>query len=82
MTTQKQYDRITFSLPHSMNATLDALKDELQSSKSEIIKLAIEQYLSNQKRIKLENVVKMMEREYETDDALTALTALDGEDFP
>jgi len=79
--TQTTYDRITFSLPNSLNRALDELKRETNRSKSEIIKLAIEQYLSQQKRIKLENAVKMMEREYETDEALTALTALDSEDF-
>jgi len=79
--TQTTYDRITFSLPNTLNQALDELKRETNRSKSEIIKLAIEEYLSRQKKIKLENAVKMMEREYETDEALTALTALDSEDF-
>jgi predicted DNA-binding protein len=42
-----EYDRITFSLPHSMNIALDTLKNEISRSKSEIIKLAIESYLNH-----------------------------------
>jgi len=38
MAMQITYDRVTFSLPHSMNAALDSLKEELKSSKSDIIK--------------------------------------------
>jgi len=79
--TQTTYDRITFSLPKTLNRALDEIKEETNRSKSEIIKLAIEHYLSQQKKIKLENAVSMMQQEYETDDALTEMTALDGEDF-
>ncbi|MEA1892263.1 MAG: ribbon-helix-helix protein, CopG family [Campylobacterota bacterium] len=48
--TQIKYDRITFSLPNSMNIALDKLKNELSRSKSEIIKLAIESYLAQEKK--------------------------------
>ena len=79
--TQTSYDRITFSLPNTLNNALDTLKNETKRPKSEIIKLAIEHYLSQQKKIKLQKAVALMEHEYEGSDSLTAFTALDGEDF-
>ncbi len=81
MTTQTTYDRITFSLPHSMNVTLDTLKEELQSSKSDIIKQAIEYFVKKQEEEKLTRAVALMAKEYESNDDLTYLTDLDSEDF-
>ena len=81
MTTQTTYDRITFSLPHSMNVTLDTLKKELQSSKSDIIKQAIEYFVKKQEEEKLARAVELMAKEYESNDDLTYLTDLDSEDF-
>ncbi len=81
MTTQTTYDRITFSLPHSMNVTLDTLKEELQSSKSDIIKQAIEYFVKKQEEEKLTRAVELMAKEYESNDDLTYLTDLDSEDF-
>ena len=80
-TTQVDYNRITFSLPQSMNIALDNLKDESKRSKSEIIKLAIESYLAQQKKIKLQKAIDMMASEYENSDELTEFTVLDSEDF-
>ncbi len=80
-TVQNSYDRITFSLPNSMNIALDDLKNDTKTSKSEIIKLAIERYLTEQKKIKLQKAVEMMSDEYEKNDELTDLTLLDSEDF-
>ena len=79
--THMDYDRITFSLPSSMNSALDSLKNEVKRSKSEIIKLAIESYLGEQKKIKLQKAVEMMASEYESHDKLTEFTALDSEEF-
>jgi len=81
MTTQTSYDRITFSLPHSMNVTLDTLKEELQSSKSDIIKQAIEYFVKKQEEDKLARAVELMAKEYESNNDLTYLTDLDSEDF-
>lgn len=81
MTTHTTYDRITFSLPHSMNVTLDTLKKELGSSKSDIIKQAIEYFVKKQEEEKLARAVALMAKEYERNDELTYLTDLDGEDF-
>ena len=79
--TPVEYDRITFSLPNSMNMALDKLKNEISRSKSEIIKLAIESYLAQQKKIKLQKAVEMMTGEYENNNKLTEFTCLDSEDF-
>jgi metal-responsive CopG/Arc/MetJ family transcriptional regulator len=80
-TTQSSYDRITFSLPNSMNIALDNLKSEIHRSKSEIIKLAIESYIAQQNKVKLQKAVKLMSDEYKKSDSLTDLTKLDSEDF-
>lgn len=80
-TIQTEYDRITFSLPSSMNSALDKLKSEVSRSKSELIKLAIESYLAQEKKNKLQKVVEMMASEYEDNTNLTEFTSLDSEDF-
>jgi metal-responsive CopG/Arc/MetJ family transcriptional regulator len=79
--TQNNYDRITFSLPNTLNLALDELKSELNRSKSEIIKMAIESYISQQNKRKLQKAVALMTEEYESNDKLTAFTSLDAENF-
>lgn len=81
MITQKKYDRITFSLPRSMNLALDNLKKEIKSSKSEIIKLALKNYLMQQKSKKIQEAVDMMAQEYENDAGLIEMTIIDSEGF-
>ena len=78
---QAQNNRITFSMPRAMNMALDQLKAETGRSKSDIINLAIANYLSQQEKLKLQRAVERMAHEYETDEELTAFTAIDGEDF-
>jgi len=80
-TTQIEYNKITFSLPHSMNIALDNLKNEINRSKSEIIKLAIENYLAQQQKIKIQKAVELMSNEYKDGNDLTEFTSLDSEDF-
>ena len=79
--TQNNYDRITFSLPNTLNLALDELKSEINRSKSEIIKMAIESYIAQENKRKLQKAVALMEDEYESNDELTALTSLDSESF-
>ena len=81
LATQNNYDRITFSLPNSLNIALDELKSEIKRSKSEIIKMAIENYIALQSKRKLEKAIALMAQEYENDNELTALSSLDAEDF-
>ena len=80
-TTQNSYDRITFSLPNTLNVALDELKSEVNRSKSEIIKMALESYIAQQNKIKLQKAVALMAEEYENNDELTAFTSLDSESF-
>jgi len=79
--TQNNYDRITFSLPNTLNLALDELKSEINRSKSEIIKMAIESYIEQQDKRKLQKAVALMAEEYETNEELTVLTSLDSESF-
>ncbi|CAA6816823.1 MAG: Unknown protein [uncultured Sulfurovum sp.] len=81
ITTQNSYDRITFSLPNTLNMALDELKSEINRSKSEIIKMAIENYIAEQNKRKLQKAVALMAEEYESNDELTVLTSLDNESF-
>ena len=75
---ESQYDRVTFSLPHRINVELEALKMEMQASKSELIKRAVEDFVARRKREKLEKAVAMMEEEYADG---TEMNLLDSEDF-
>jgi len=79
--TQNNYDRITFSLPNTLNVALDELKAEVNRSKSEIIKMAIESYIAQQNKRKLQKAVALMAEEYENNEELTVLTSLDSENF-
>ena len=81
MNTKIAYDRVTFSLPSSINLELDKLKKEQNRSKSEIIKIAIENYINEQKRKNLQKAVELMANEYENNKALTEFSAFDSEDF-
>ena len=81
MSAQNSYDRLTFSLPHEMNLALERLKEELHSSKSEIIKQAIDRYLQHHEELRLKKAVELMHKEYEENEELTYLNALDGEEF-
>ncbi|CAA6824611.1 MAG: Unknown protein [uncultured Sulfurovum sp.] len=79
--TQNSYDRITFSLPNTLNLALDELKSEINRSKSEIIKMAIESYIAQQHKRKLQKAVALMAEEYDDNEELTMLTSLDSESF-
>ena len=81
MSSQGSFDRITFSLPHDMNLSLEQLKKELHSSKSDIIKKAIGHFIKQQEEEKLEKAVALMESEYKNSSELTYLTTFDSEDF-
>jgi len=60
---------------------LETLKHEVKRSKSEIIKLAIEGYIEQQNKRKLEKAVSLMTDEYANNDELTIFTDLDSESF-
>ncbi len=80
-TLHNETDRVTVSLPHSLAQDIDALRTSLNISRSELFKVALEQFLARQRRAQLQVVVAEMAEEYRTNRELTALTSLDGEDF-
>ncbi len=57
------------------------MQKENKSSKSELIKLAINNFLIQQKNIKLKEAVNMMAQEYENEADLTEMTLIDTENF-
>jgi len=79
--THVQQDRITFSLPSTMNQALDRLKEEKQRSKSDLIQRAIALYLEEEKQAQLERSVELLADVYAEDKELTEMTVLDGEAF-
>ena len=81
MSIENTYDRITFSLPHTMNVALEDLKEELQRSKSDIIKQAITYFVHKQEEDRLQKAVTLMAKEYEDNQELTYLSTLDSEEF-
>ena len=78
---ENTYDRITFSLPHTMNVALEDLKEELQRSKSDVIKQAIAHFVKKKEEERLQKAVALMAKEYESDKELTSFSALDSEEF-
>lgn len=77
----KNVDRLTISLPKNLSSEVEAVRKELNIPKSEIFKIAIEKFLEQYRERKLRQIAEMMAQEYETNEELTALTALDSEDF-
>jgi metal-responsive CopG/Arc/MetJ family transcriptional regulator len=79
-TTAVSYDKVTFTIPHFLNQQLEILKNEFKVSKSEILKSAIQEYIKQQNRIKMEKSVQLMMDEYSNGE-ITQFTNLDGEGF-
>lgn len=79
--TASKIDRITVSLPKKISEDIDTLKEELHVSKSEILKMAFENFMREHKKQKLKKVARIMAKEYEKDKKLTEFTTLDSEGF-
>ncbi len=75
------YDRITFSLPKEMHKALNRHKQEIHRSKTDIINMAIADYLAKQEKEKLRKAVAVMTEEYAQNEALTEFTVFDSEAF-
>lgn len=74
-------DRVTISVPHTLASEADSYSAELKVSRSELYKMAMERFLAEQRRERLKLIVAEMAEEYRANAELTALTALDGEEF-
>jgi len=76
-----EIDRVTISLPHTIACEIDALRAQLNVSRSEIFKRALERFIEEQRRSQLVGVAAEMAEEYRSNRELTVCTALDAEDF-
>jgi metal-responsive CopG/Arc/MetJ family transcriptional regulator len=81
MHTRTDVDRVTISLPHTLASQAETLRAELKLSRSELYKIAMERFIEEQRRSHLATIAAEMAEEYRTNRELTALTALDGEEF-
>lgn len=77
----KNVDRLTISLPKKLSNEVEAVQMELNVPKSEIFKMAIENFLEQYRKKELQKIAEMMAEEYEKDEELTTFTSLDSEDF-
>jgi metal-responsive CopG/Arc/MetJ family transcriptional regulator len=77
----KNVDRLTISLPKKLSNEVEAVRKELNIPKSEIFKMAIEKFLEQYRKRKLQKIAEMMAEEYEKDEELTTFTTLDSENF-
>ncbi|MEI6702581.1 MAG: ribbon-helix-helix domain-containing protein [Deltaproteobacteria bacterium] len=76
-----EIDRVTISLPHAMSCEIEALRAQLNVSRSELFKRALERFIEEQRRSQLVGVAAEMAEEYRSNRELTVCTALDAEDF-
>lgn len=77
----QRFERITISLPGNLFRNVEELKDELNISKSEILKIAFEKFLEAHKKRKLQKLAEIMLHEYEKDKKLPEFADLDGDNF-
>jgi len=80
-TANRSVERVTISVPHELASAADSCSAELNVSRSELYKMAMERFLAEQRRERLKLIVAEMAEEYRADSELTALTALDDEEF-
>jgi metal-responsive CopG/Arc/MetJ family transcriptional regulator len=64
----KNVDRLTISLPKKLSNEVEAVRKELNIPKSEIFKMAIEKFLEQYRKRKLQKIAEMMAEEYEKDE--------------
>ena len=79
--TISEIDRVTISLPHAIACEIETLRTQLNVSRSEIFKRAIERFIEEQHRSRLHTIAAEMVEEYRSNRELIACTALDAEDF-
>lgn len=79
--TISEVDRVTISLPHSIVSEIETLRVKLKVSRSEIFKQAVERFIDEQHRSRLQTIAAEMADEYRSNRELAFLTSLDAEDF-
>jgi hypothetical protein len=81
MKSDRNFERITISVPKEFSGEIEKLQKELNVSKSELFKISFEKFAADFKKQKLKKVAEMMKEEYLSNKELTTFTSLDGEDF-
>lgn len=81
MQNSNDVDRVTISIPHSLALLSETVRSELNISRSELFRLALERFIQEQSNARLATIAAEMVAEYKSNRKLTALTDLDGEDF-
>jgi metal-responsive CopG/Arc/MetJ family transcriptional regulator len=80
-TIHNESERVSISLPHGLAQEMDELRNELKISRSELFRVAAEQFVEKQRNARLQMAVAEMAEEYSARSELTGLTTLDSEDF-
>lgn len=73
--------RITISLKKEASKDIDFLMKSLNISKSEVFKIAFENFLEDYKKKNLKKIAEMMRDEYKNNKELTSFSSLDSENF-
>ena len=73
--------RITISLKKEASKDIDFLMKSLNISKSEVFKIAFENFLEDYKKKNLKKIAEMMRDEYKNNKELTSFSSLDSESF-
>ncbi|MBV5338646.1 MAG: ribbon-helix-helix protein, CopG family [Deltaproteobacteria bacterium] len=79
--TVSEIDRVTISLPHAIACEIETLRAQLNISRSEIFRLAVERFIEEQQRSRLQTIAAEMSEEYRSNRELVVCTAIDAEDF-
>ena len=79
--TENKLKRIQFLIPESQKAFLDAVAKDEGLSFSALVREIFAEYQQRMAEKELEEAARALYDEYETNEALTALTAIDGDDF-
>jgi len=81
MKSEQGFERVTVAIPVELLESIESMKNEMKISKSELIRRAVEEFIKNYKRKKLEEIALIMKDEYERNKELTVFTSLDSEGF-
>jgi len=81
MKSEQGFERVTIAIPVELIESIESIKNEMKINKSELIRRAVEEFIRNYKRKKLEEIALMMKDEYERNKELTLFTSLDSEGF-
>ncbi len=81
MKSEQGFKRVTVAIPVGLLERIESIRSEMNINKSELIRRAVEEFIRNYKRKKLEEIALMMKDEYERNKELTVFTSLDIEGF-